>query len=182
MSTSEWINWIKLSPKYWLAIALVATALICLPLEITGKLGVAEFVDKYRMWIGFVCVVSWGFLFTHLMCASKDSVLGWWRKKRLVHHGREALQNLSPPEKRMLAEYLIFETKSRKQDFQSGIVHELKRANILYQACSEGTRMTGFAFNLHPWAWEELQAHPELLEPELDETQEKIEPRRRRRF
>ena len=182
MNVSDYISWIKLSPKYWLAIALVATALVGLPAGITDRLGVTEFVGKFRMWIGFVCVASYGLLFTHVLCASKDSIRGWWSRRRLLQLGREALRNLSLPEKTMLADYLLFETKSRKQDYQSGIVHELQRANILYQASSLGSLMDGFAFNLQPWAWEELQAHPEILEPELSERRKEIEQRRRRRY
>lgn len=182
MGVSEYISWIKLSPKYWLAIALVATSLVVLPDVVTDTLGVTQFVDAFRMWIGFICILSYGLLLTHGLYASKDIIRKWWQQRRLLQLGRESLRTLSPPEKIMLADYVISQTKCMKQAYQDGIVQELQRANILYQASNLGNLMEGFAFNLQPWAWEELQSHPEILEPELSERRKEVQQRRRRGY
>jgi hypothetical protein len=167
MSFNQYIDWIKLSPKYLMAIAMIATSLILLPVDVTNKLGVAEFVSKFRMWIGFICIVSYGLLLTHILWATKEFLMGIWQQRALLKAGRVRLRNLTPGEKRLLADYVIYKTRSRKLDYQSGVVHGLQNENIIYQSSPLGSMQDGFAFNLCPWAWEELEAHSEILEPEL---------------
>lgn len=163
---SETIAWVKLPPKYWFALALVSGGLIFLPKVVTERLGVSSLVSDYRTWIGLSCLVSVGFLLAHYLWNLKDLFWSTLEEKRMIKAGCRALRGLTSAEKRILSEYLIFKTKSRKLNYQSGVVNNLERENIIYRASTIGHITEGFAYNLQPWAWEELGSHKELLEPE----------------
>ena len=167
MRISDYIGWVKLQPKYLAAIALASTALLTLPTSVSENIGVQDFVDTYRMWIGVVCLASISLLLAHVSWIVKDMALLWLHKKRASRHAICALHQLTPAEKEILAEYIIRDTKSIKQDCTSGVILELQSSFILTQASPLGDFRRGFAFNMTPWAWKYLKEHPDILEPEL---------------
>jgi hypothetical protein len=86
------------------------------------------------------------------------------RERRIVRHNQKQLAALSPPEQRVLAEYLKNNTTTRAQHISDGVVGGLVAKRILYQASIAGhPGSLSFDHNLQPWAWEILKQHPELV-------------------
>ena len=85
---------------------------------------------------------------------------------------RGVAQRLSPTlicgndlEKVVLMTYVDRQKKTRYFEIENGLVMGLVRSGILYRATEISSPQDMiFGFNLQPWAWVELQKHPELLE------------------
>jgi len=181
MNISNIINWIKLSPKYIIPIALLASLLVFLPDNTLSIFGVNTLSDKYRMWIGLICLSSYALLLTHLALWIKEYVTNKLNAKRSRKETLESLRDLSPEEKVILSDYILLQTKSQQLDIQSGVTNGLEHAQIIYRAAGVGTFHKGFAYNIQPWAWEELNKNPDLLEPILSQRRKAIEAEIERR-
>jgi hypothetical protein len=164
---SEYLDWIKLSPRYLLAFALASIFLLMAPHTIIAILGWEKFVTEYKPWIGLVALVSSALLLSHCLAEIAPSIINAIQEKRVLKKCKENLKNLTPKEKLMLSDYILRQTKSRNQDIKDGVVNGLVKARIIYPAARVGDLIRGFAYNLQPWAWEELNKHPEYLEPVL---------------
>lgn len=183
MDISEITKWIKLSPKYLLPIAFLSFALLFLPISVLARLGVDVLVQNYRMWIGLIGLGTACLLMSHLVFWLKDFLVEAVRKRRLLKACKEYLRHLTPEEKTVLVAYIISQTRSQNLDSMSGVVNGLEQAKIIYRSASIGTLMGGWAYNLQPWAWDELNAYPELLEPELSRRRtELLQERERHRY
>ncbi|MBI3319988.1 MAG: superinfection exclusion B family protein [Candidatus Omnitrophica bacterium] len=57
------------------------------------------------------------------------------------------------------------EGKTRTQYFQieDGVIQGLVAVDVLYRSAQVGHLLSGFAYNIQPWAWEYLNRHPDLL-------------------
>ena len=44
-----------------------------------------------------------------------------------------------------------------------GVVAGLAQAGVIYRSVNLGTMDASFAYNIQPWAWEQLQDDPKLL-------------------
>lgn len=177
MNIRDIFNWVKLSPKYLLAIAIIASALLFLPAGVLSRFSLVTFVEKYRMWIGFACLGTYSLLLTHAGYWLKEKIVTRQNERLFINAGKEALRNLTHEEKLVLAHYILLQTKSQQLDIGSGVTKSLEHSNIVYRASTIGW-LSGFAHNLQPWAWKELNAHPELLEPELSQRRAEFEAKR----
>lgn len=175
MDIGQFLNWIRLSPKYLLALALAAVFLLLMPEDIAESIGLQKFITEQKPWIGLVALVSVALLSAHglvwLGCFGKD----FYKSRKLQKAWKANLKDLTPEEKDILARYILNQTKSRKLDPQSGIVNGLCDSGIIYPAGKFGTLYGGLAYNLQPWAWQELKKHPEYLEPVISQLRREIE-------
>jgi hypothetical protein len=44
-----------------------------------------------------------------------------------------------------------------------GVIQGLVAEKILYRSANVGSLITGFAYNVQPWAWDFLNANPHVL-------------------
>jgi len=171
MSPGEIVNLLKLSPKYLIPVGIVASCLLFLPHLALSKLGLVEVVTQYRMWIGLLAVTTYALLASHVLHSFWARISPTIRTRKSLRKCRRALTNLTSEEKEVLIDYIIHGTKSRMLNIQNGVHKSLEDALIICRASNVGIGQEGslwnFAFNLQPWAWEELNSHRELLEPEL---------------
>jgi len=183
MNIGDITNWVKLSPKHWLSILVATSALLFLPDGLLTRLGAEVVVKQHRMWIGLAWLVACAMLVAHALQAVGGRGAMIVRTRRFLKTGRDALRKLTPEEKRLLADYVLSDSKSQNLDLRSGVVNGLVQAQIIYRSSNMGDLLRGFAYNVQPWAWEELKANPGLLEPELsnrlEELQAEIARRRR---
>jgi len=77
---------------------------------------------------------------------------------------RAQLQSLSPVEKSLLVGYLKRATNTLYFPLENGVVAGLVARRILFRPTNTFNLVRGCAFNLSPWAREELETHPELLQ------------------
>lgn len=134
------------------------------------------------MWIGLVFLAASALLLSHLGFWVKDKIAHGFRTRRLLKAGKECLRKLTPEEKRVLVEFILFESKTQVLDIRSGVTKALEHTSIIYRSANVGTLLGGFAYNLQPWAWEELNSNPKLLEPELSERRSELEQTRRKGY
>lgn len=72
------------------------------------------------------------------------------------------LHQLTLEEKDYLAQYIV-EQKNSIHALGSGVMGGLEAKGITYRASNLGNAITGFPYNLQPWAREYLKANPHLL-------------------
>jgi hypothetical protein len=95
-----------------------------------------------------------------------DYTRTWRTDNQLKRIREQRLQNLTTPQKQVLAVFLSRATTSLHLDHTDGVARALERAEIIYQATEVPKNNTGSpAYNLEDWAWKYLNAHPDLLAP-----------------
>jgi len=91
------------------------------------------------------------------------------------------LQSLTPAERSVLAEYIVFNKSTTQQLISDGVAQGLVHKTILYRSTILSDEWLAFGYNLQPWASKMLRAQPELLEPQLSQyeqhAQKKLSPR-----
>ena len=165
MTIIEFLNLVKLPTKYIIAIGLAINAMLFLPDSVLVNFGIDTFVKDNKTVIGIIDL----FIISVLIIQFFYWIFGKINKKRIEKQDSEnlyaALKNLSPQEKLILSGYIINKTKSRKLSITDGVANGLEDLKILYKSSSMGN-LSGFVFNMQPWAWEELNKSVSFLEPE----------------
>ena len=164
MDFSKVVDWIKLSPRHYVAVALASAVLLFLPDSPLTTIGLDHFRATYRGWIGAAFLLSLALLVSHPLAVLWGQVTSWWSDRQLIRHGLQRLRQLTPSEKRILRQYIGENTRSQTLNFMDGVVNGLVQAGILYQSSNVGTMDGDFAYNVQPWAWEQLQKNPSLLQ------------------
>lgn len=160
---SKIAEWINLKPRFWFGILLLSSSLLFLPSESLDRLGLKDFRDSQRSWIGLVFLGSIVFLGSY--AAEEVWITGKkiYLERRQLKSWHDQIANLSPPEKLVLREYIENQETTRYFEISDGIVNGLVAKKILYCASNIGAYYTSFPFNLQPWAWKHLNEHPEIL-------------------
>lgn len=158
----------------YLVFALIASyILLIMPDKIVGFFGLADLIQTNREWIGMIA-----FLATALILAEGISwlVTQQLNKNRLNKNHQKRLrvfQNLSHKESQILSWYFavqgsnskasVPQTTSIRLDFNDGVALGLVKKGVLYVSCSEHNNFGHIAFNLEPWVYDYLTAHPETI-------------------
>ena len=163
MDLDKFLNWIKLSPKYLLGIDIIAGFLLFGNSALLGTLGLKDFKEQYRSWIGLALVISSGLLCAHIIVEIWNKGNNKFSTKRVVGAGKKRLKNLTQQEKEILNLYISNQTRTWSLDFTDGVVSGLESYKIIYRAGTMSNGGTYFSYNIQPWAWKYLNKHPELL-------------------
>ena len=135
-----------------------------------AALGILDLATTYRTFVGSAFLLSGSLL-------SAEGVAALWKARQARLEGRanakrhkeievaqhEALHQLTVHERSYLAPFVLNGQNTVYFPLQDGVVGGLEAKKVLYRASAIGDMLTGFAFNLQPWAREHLEAHPELL-------------------
>lgn len=148
------------APKVWLFVLLIALPSLLLPQAAVELLGVDGLREQFRPWLGVASLVATA----ALILEGGSATLAWWRKRKAGERLRMELRDLSATEKAALKPYLEERTKTQYFVLADGVANGLEARKILFRAASMGDMISGFAFNLQPWVWDELNKHPELLD------------------
>ncbi len=153
----------KLAPVPLLALGLASAALLFTSDSVAGTLGILEFRNSYRGWIGAVFLVTWSYLAAHLV---------WWLRRKLIEHlehrrrrrVRESfLKKLTPEERGYLVPYVLDKVNTQNFPMEDGIIGGLSGKEIVYRSSNVIDPVRGAPWNIQPWALEVLSLHPELL-------------------
>ena len=139
--------------------------------QLINTIGLDEFRASNKSYIGGCFVLSLSIVFaqtiTGLFGFAKAQIAKKQkrRKKEKAMESRKAdLVNLTPDEKAYLAPYVLGELTTQYFLMEDGTKGSLEARGILYRASSMGDMVTGWAYNIQPWAKEHLQNNPNLLE------------------
>jgi hypothetical protein len=155
---------LKLAPRYLIAIGAVAAFLLFSSHSLLKHLGVLEFAQNSRQWLGLILLIT-----TSLFCVDLILRLASWIRKRrgesqFYKRMKKRLCNLTEDEKQILRYYLAKQTRSNVLRIDDGVVQGLAGAGIIHQSASLGNMIEGFAHNINDFAWCYLYEHIELLD------------------
>lgn len=164
MTFTETIQWIKL-PRATLWGLLVACALMLWgPPSFVIALGLAEFIQAYRMYLGaaflFFAVATVPNLIYLIFVRSLESI----NERRDQKYRIARLSELSSQEKTLLMRYLANGTKTVVFNIADGVAQGLADQEIIYRPSIVSQGGPWFAYNIQPWARRYLLEHPELLD------------------
>jgi len=155
---------LKLAPRYLAALAVACGVLLFAGDEALDLLGLREFTENNRHWIGLAFLASAAIA---LVDGAKE-VVGWvtnrFTSAKLAKIRLKRLNSLTEEEKQILRYYIAKQTRTNSLRIQDGVVQGLVTAGIIYQSGSLGDLHSGFSHNISEFAWKYLNEHPTLLE------------------
>lgn len=163
MSLPNIPEWLKISSVHFLAITIATGALIFGPGYLITSLGLIGFVKAFRMWIGFVFLISLSILLARMGANIFEFAKKRIKQSRTLKQWQKRLHNLTPDECEVLAGYINNNTRTQYFQPENGVIQGLAAENIIKPAASVGNVISGFAYNIQPWAWKYLKNNPELL-------------------
>ena len=161
------VKFFALAPRYLVIIALTSGIVLFFGEGFLKTLGLAEFVQDNRSWLGGAFLVSTSVVVVSGGIWLKDLLLTNYKKKRKIEGSKQKiidrLQRLTEDEKQILRFYFAKNTRSNTLRIDDGVVNGLVAAGIIFQSASMGTLLEGFAHNITDFAWEHIHEHPKLL-------------------
>ena len=94
---------------------------------------------------------------------------GKYRARKMEETEIEILKNLTPVECKYLVNYVFKQTQTAYFAPSDGVVGGLESKGILYRSSNLG-RVHKFAYNIQPWAYEQLRQNPQFLTSKLTES------------
>jgi hypothetical protein len=168
--TLEWLKGLLDFRKlpWWLlgAVAAASGAALFLTGPAAKVLALNGAKDEHRFWLGFAFVLSSAALLLLAGGALWKVVAKPIRGARDHRLYIAGLGKLSREEKEVLRRYFTMGSKSQVLPYTSGVARSLEAAGIIYRASNvsiAGMPGTPFPYNLQLWAWDYLNAHPEVL-------------------
>jgi hypothetical protein len=153
----------QLSPTLLLAIAIGSGVVLFSSDGIAGRLGIVALRDDYRTYLGGSFVASLALLIAHGCSRSARKIRKWWLTRRVIAERRKSLHKLTPDEKAYLIPYIAGSVNTQYFQLEDGVAAGLEVKGVLYRPSPMGRMVSGFAFNVQPWAREYLTLHADLL-------------------
>jgi len=159
---------LKFAPRYFIAFGITAAFLLFGKESLLKQIGVYDFTQNYRQWVGLVFVVS---IILFLVDRAVAIIL-WTRYKVVIAKTTKSrlqrLHRLTEEEKHILRFYIVNKTKTNVLRIDNGVAQGLVAAGIIYQAACIGSAIYGFAYNISDFAWEYLNKNNHLLEGTIE--------------
>lgn len=163
MDLSGALAWLKLSPRYLLAICIGLGAVLFMPPNLLDTLGLVEFRESFKGFLGAGFILACALLGSGALINTTEWVRTWWRRRKNLQRCIDYLHQLTPEEAEILRGYVYHRTRTRTLPIESGVVQGLVAHKVIYRAASVGDMLDGWAYNLQPWAWDYLMTHPYLV-------------------
>jgi hypothetical protein len=164
MLIKAFLDFLKLTPRYLIVLGITAAMLLFGGEKFLNHIGVYQFAQDYRSWIGIIFLLSSALLVIAIPIKITKWIKQLWNKRKFYQRITQRLNGLTEDEKQILRFYIGRQTKTNVLDFRDGIVQGLVSHGIIHQAASAGNLIEGFAYNISEFAWDYLHIHPELLE------------------
>ncbi len=158
------LEFLKLAPRYLIALGVMAAVLLFASEEFLKFIGVFELAQNYRPMLGLTLVVTASLFAMSVSADGIAFVKRWWRQRRLYGRIAERLNCLTENEKQILRFYIVENTRANTLRIEDGVVQGLKSDGIIYQSASLGSVLDGFAHNISDFAWDYLHANLHLLD------------------
>ncbi len=157
------LKFLKLAPRYCIAVAIVCGILLFTPLHILRQVALYDLTQHYRQWLGLAFLIS-SVLFgvdrgVWVVGVIKNLMLKAKIQKRIIHR----LKSLTEEEKQILRFYIINKSKTNTLRIQDGIVKGLEADGVIFRSANYGSMLEGWSFNITDFAWDYLQKDQSLL-------------------
>jgi hypothetical protein len=156
-------KFLKLAPRYLIAVVLFAGIMLFSPDRVLQRLGVLRFAQDNRSWLGIAFLGA-----TSLFVVSCIiDLINWLKRSRRerarTKHIVKRLNNLTEDEKQILRFYLANNTRANRLRYDDGVVRGLEADGIIHRSSSLGNLVEGFPYNISDVAWNYLHLNPDLL-------------------
>lgn len=148
-------------PLYSVAFGVVTAFVLLSPNSIIDRFGLLKYRNEGKPYIG-------GFFLFCVGVALASGIRAGIRqydRYSFFRSGKKRLHRLTVEEKQILRAYIEGQTRSLHLNVTSGVVNGLEQETIIYRSSNLGHLMSGFAYNIQPWAWDYLNEHRDLLGP-----------------
>lgn len=157
------LEFLKLAPRYLIAIGVLAAILLFASEEFLKLIGVFELAQENRSALGLTLLVSASLFNISIGAYGVSIVKSWWRTRGFYQRVTDRLNCLTEDEKQILRFYIAKQTRANVLRYDDGVVQGLVSDGIIYRSASLGNMVEGFAHNIHDFAWDYLNEHPHLL-------------------
>ena len=152
MNLSSLVEWIKLSPKYLIGIALACGVLLFSPSAWVRFLGLEIFLSATRPWIGIVFIAAIVLLAVNIGSNIWIWVSNYIKNKSQRKRRIERLHKLTTEEKEILLGFILNKTRTQYLAYAGGVVKGLEAEKIIFQSSNVGD-LERWSYNIQPWAW-----------------------------
>jgi hypothetical protein len=164
-------SFLKTSPFVFLMLALATGFVLFVGNDSLSDLGLLEIKEANKTYIGAVFVLSVSAVAAQLLTVITKLIKNWFDKlakdraqRTLINHRNRILHSLTPDEKAYLLPFIKNNETTCYYSVQDGIAGGLHAKQVLFLSSSVGNMITGFPYNLQPWAKEYLTKNPRLLD------------------
>lgn len=157
------LEFLKLAPRYLIALGVIAATLLFSEDEFLKFLGVFQFARDNRPILGLTLVVTISLFTVSVMADTIAAAKRKWRGRNFNRRVINRLNRLTEDEKQILRYYFAEQTRANSLRIDDGVVQELVAEGIIYRSASLGNMLEGFAHNISDIAWDYLHGHPHLL-------------------
>jgi hypothetical protein len=158
-----------------LFVGLGGVFLLILPDNLLDIFHIKDRRDIYIEVIGAISFFSLFIAFSGVVYYFGVWVLGLGREKYRSRKREQGeigiLKRLTPVEGEYLVKYTFKQTQTAYFAPSDGVVGGLESKGILYRSSNLG-RVHEFAYNIQPWAYEQLRKNPQILTDKLTESEE----------
>jgi len=155
---------LRVGVPIYVAALITSALLLFLPDSTVQQIGISEFRELWRGYIGIIFIASIALLASSGISAISQSVGNRLDNRRLQRLTLETLRMLTKDEKMFLRPFIIDGANTRNADVTSGIAGGLVAKHIIYRSSNVGHVFGGFAYNLQPLARKLLRENPDLLD------------------
>ncbi|MBD9445735.1 MULTISPECIES: super-infection exclusion protein B [unclassified Rhizobium] len=154
----------QISSRVALPILITTALILFLPDPYAGALGIDQFRNTYRIWIGVFLLLSAAALLTNFAWAIWDLVKrpiwDWY----FIQANKGLLRQLTADEKIVLRRFIHDGEASVSAQLSNGTVSLLEHKRILSRASSISAPFGAFPYIMQPWAREYLTKYQYLLD------------------
>jgi hypothetical protein len=159
------------SPVIFTGLAIACGIILFGSGDLITTIGLTEFRDANKPYIGGCFVLSLSIVFVQAVTGIiglVKSVFQKWKKEKdrklLIKAKHAELARLTPDEKAYLVPYVLSQETTQYFLMEDGIKGSLETKGIIYRASNMGDAVTGWAYNIQPWAKGHLETNQNLLE------------------
>jgi hypothetical protein len=163
MDIDKSISWLKLSFKQAVIVCIITSILLFADDDVIQKLGLLNFREFAKTWIGVIWLVSLGLLITDSAISGYNVIKKKRSEKAELDSLFQRLEHLSEDEKKFLAYYIDNNTKTQSAEISDGTANGLSNMKIIYRSSNISEAFTSFPWNIQDWAWKYLKANPSCL-------------------
>lgn len=170
------------SPVIFGGLAIASGIVLFTSGDFVDSIGLTEFKNSNLPLIGGGFVISISILVAQLIFNAYGLIKSLTNKfsdkkeqERIQKLKLQELSKLTPDEKSYLQPYIEGQKISLNFRMEDGIKSSLTHKGILYQANQMGDMLSGWAYNIQPWAKEHLESNRHLLDGASDAVNMRIQ-------
>lgn len=154
---------IKAGVPIYIGAFIASSLLLFLPDSAAKLLGLVEFRQTYREYLGVAFVVSVSLLFAHGLSGIVRFASDWLDARRLRRHTLKTLSSLSSSEKQFLRPFIVDGENTRFASISDGVTGGLAAKQLIYRSSNVFERFAA-PYNLQPPVRQLLMDNPHLLD------------------